>query len=254
MRRFILAGNWKMNRGPNEARSLAKAIKEGVNIDKLTYEVVLCPPFPSLQPVREVIRDSKIYLGAQNVHWEDSGAYTGEVSLPMLEELGVQFVIIGHSERRKYFCETDKTVNLKLKRVLRSDIAPILCIGETLEERKDGRAKTVVERQLKEAFKELSAQDIRRVVIAYEPVWAIGTGISASTEDIDDMHKTIRSLLNEWYNGLGSGVSILYGGSVKPENVNEITKLGSVDGALIGGASIKAESFLQILKRSHPKG
>ncbi len=248
MRRLFLAGNWKMHLTPKEAHRVAKEIKKGLANKNSPYEIVICPPFVDLHPVKNAIEGSQIHLGAQNVHWENEGAFTGEISVAMLEEVGVQYVIVGHSERRKYFCETDETVNLKLKRVLKSSITPIMCIGETFEERNEGRAKQVVSRQLTKGLQGIPPNEIERIVIAYEPVWAIGTGVSASIEDIDEMHQFIREYLNNFGDDtLGERVSILYGGSVKPENVGKITKINHVDGALIGGASLKPESFLRIV-------
>mgnify|MGYP000162015571 CR=1 FL=1 len=254
MRRFFLAGNWKMNMTSGEAYDVATKLKKGIESRNSPYEIVICPPYTALFSVKDAILGSKIHLGAQNVHWEDRGAYTGEISLPMLREIGVQFVIVGHSERRKYFCETDETVNLKLKKVLESDITPIFCIGETLEERKTGRAQEVVKRQIEQGLNGIPIDKIKRIIIAYEPVWAIGTGVSASESDIDEMHRFIRALLEDMGGAsLSEEVSILYGGSVKPENVRGITEIEDVDGALIGGASLKPESFLGIIDNAGEK-
>lgn len=254
MRKSYLAGNWKMNLTLGEAREVASKIKKGALNKQIPYELVICPPYTDLLAVKEALSGSNIHLGAQNIHWEDNGAYTGEISLPMLEEIGIDYVIVGHSERRKYFCETDHTVNLKLKRVLKSQITPIFCIGETLEERNRGEAKRVVKRQIEGGLEDIVPEQIKRIILAYEPVWAIGTGVSASLEDIEEMHHFIRELLKKIGGETSSKeISILYGGSVKPENVHGITDIKDVDGALIGGASLKAESFLQIIDNAAPK-
>lgn len=243
-----------MHLTPKEGYRVAKEIREGAQKIETPYELVLCPPFTSLFSVKEALEGEEVLLGAQNTHWEEKGAFTGEISIPMLEEIGVRYVIVGHSERRKYFCETDSTVNLKLRATLSSSITPIFCIGETLEERQGGEARTVVKRQMLEGLKGIETDQIRKIVIAYEPVWAIGTGESASPKDIEEMHSFIREFLDELgMKNLGEETTILYGGSVKPDNAKEITQLYDVDGALIGGASLRPESYLAIVERAYPK-
>lgn len=231
----------------DEAEILAREIKNALyNIEKV--EVALCPPFTALERVAKVICGSSITLGAQNMFWEEEGAFTGEISPKMLLALGCKYVILGHSERREYFKESDDDVRRKLLKALEVGLVPILCVGETLEERKSGRTWSVVERQLVSALKDVSLQ--REVVIAYEPVWAIGTGVPATGEDALEVISNIRRKLSElWGENFSSSTRILYGGSVKPENIMEFMRYEEVDGALVGGASIKAESFVGIVKK-----
>jgi len=250
MRTKILAGNWKMHGTVEESAILTRKIVD--ELPDTPYRVVLCPPFTSLLKVSEILRDSKLYLGAQDTHWEREGAFTGEISPLMLRELGVRYVIVGHSERRKYFHETDEMINKKLKAALSFGLIPIFCVGETLEEREKGLEKEVVKRQLFKGLQGISREETEKIVIAYEPVWAIGTGKTASREDAEEMHKEIRRLIDVMHYGTGEKVTILYGGSVKPENIRELTMMPNIDGALVGGASIKAESFLQIVKNAVP--
>ncbi|MBD3287433.1 triose-phosphate isomerase [candidate division KSB1 bacterium] len=248
MRRKIIAGNWKMNKTVPEAvdfvRGLMKQASEFINCD-----IIVGPPYTALAPVSEVIKDSNVKLSAQNVHFEDSGAYTGEVSTGMLESAGCDLVIIGHSERRQYFGDTDELINKKLKKVLSSKLDPIFCIGETLDERKSGRTEQVVERHVKKGLDGISKSDVKRVTIAYEPVWAIGTGETATPEQAEEVHAFIRKLLKEIYDEeISEGLRIQYGGSVKPSNAKELLKQPDLDGALIGGASLDLNSFTEIIK------
>jgi len=250
MRKPLIAGNWKMHKTINEAIDLATGIKRQLlDFDKV--DIVLCPPFTSLNSVYEVILDTSIKLGAQDMFWENEGAYTGEVSGPMLKDCGCEFVIIGHSERRKYFGETDETVNKKVKAALECGLTPIVCVGETLDEREAGKMESVVETQLKGAFGDISEKDMEKVIIAYEPVWAIGTGKTATPQEAEDMHRFIRTWLKEKFSqDVAAGIIILYGGSVKPANIADLMAGENIDGALVGGASLKVDSFVEIVKNA----
>ncbi|SHH94274.1 triose-phosphate isomerase [Sporanaerobacter acetigenes] len=246
MRTPIIAGNWKMNNTVDEAVNLIKGIKNGErNAD---VEVVVCVPFTDLWQVKKEIEGTNIKLGAQNMHWEDSGAFTGEISPLMLKEIGIDYVIIGHSERRQYFNETDETVNKKVKSALKYDIRPIICVGETLEEREKGTEKDVVKRQVKAALEDIEGKYIKDIVIAYEPIWAIGTGKTASNKDANDMISFIRQTVSDKYGEeISQKMRIQYGGSVKPNNIKELMAESDIDGALVGGASLKADDFLKLI-------
>lgn len=246
MRIPIIAGNWKMNNTVDEAMNLIKGIKNGErNAD---VEAVVCVPFTDLWQVKKEIEGTNIKLGAQNMHWEDSGAFTGEISPLMLKEIGIDYVIIGHSERRQYFNETDETVNKKVKSALKYDIKPIICVGETLEEREKGTEKDVVKRQVKAALEDIDEKYIKDIVIAYEPIWAIGTGKTASNKDANDMISFIRQTVSEKYGeDISQSMRIQYGGSVKPNNIKELMAESDIDGALVGGASLKADDFLKLI-------
>jgi triosephosphate isomerase len=252
MRRKIIAGNWKMHMTHTDAVSFVKRLQEELTMINTSYEVVVIPPFTSLSPVSTVIDKGILKLGAQNVFYEKEGAYTGEISPVMLKALGCDYVIVGHSERRKYFAESDEMIARKLKAVLIEGMTPILCVGETLEQREKGRHKEVVESQLVSDLAYLSVDEIKRIVIAYEPVWAIGTGHNATPEQAQEMHEFIRNILEEKFGA--SDVPILYGGSVKPENIRDISAMKDVDGALVGGASIKVESFVGIILNAYQGG
>jgi triosephosphate isomerase len=242
-----MAGNWKMNMLVAEAESLVKDLLSGLDGSE-DVDVVVAPPFTSLIPVAKLIRGSRIALAAQNLHWETSGAYTGEVSAKMLLDVGCKHVIIGHSERRQYFGETDETVNQRLKAALSEGLEPILCVGEVLEERKKGLTGEVVDRQARQALQGISRSEAERLVVAYEPVWAIGTGETATPEQAQEVHAQIRGLIRDLYNeAVSQGLRIQYGGSVKPDNVRALMDQPDVDGALVGGASLKADSFLGIV-------
>jgi len=247
MRKPLIAGNWKMFKNNEEAVNLVEGIKAGVyKINDCT--VVLCPPFTALETVSRLIRDTSIQLGAQNMYPETEGAFTGEIAPPMLKGVNCRYVILGHSERRQYFKETDGFINLKVKTALKYSLIPIVCIGETLEQREAKQHFEVVKSQFDNSLSDISKEDITRTVLAYEPVWAIGTGKTASPEQAEQMHSYIRRLLNERYGqDIANKVSILYGGSVKPENTAQLMSKPNVDGALVGGASLKAESFSQIV-------
>jgi triosephosphate isomerase len=248
MRKKIIAGNWKMNKTGAEAASFARDLKiKTLNINKT--EIIVCPPFTALAPVYEMLKESRIKMGAQNVHWEPDGAYTGEVSAEMIEEAGCKYVIIGHSERRQYFGETNQSVNKKIKQTLTTNLSPIFCIGETLQQRQDGQTNEIVKKQLIEGLVDLSSDQMRRIVLAYEPVWAIGTGLTATPEQAEEVHQFIRELIDERFNTqVGEVGSILYGGSAKPDNIKELLSQQNIDGGLIGGASLKVDSFVTMIK------
>jgi len=247
-RRPVIAGNWKMHKTITEALAVVLEIKEAVaGLDGV--EVVVCPPFTALCPVVEALKGTDIAVGAQNVHWEDQGAYTGEVSPVMLRDAGCRYVIIGHSERRQYFGETDEKVNRKVKAVLAHRLTPIMCVGETLAEREAGITEKVVRTQTGAGLAALTQEQVAGMVIAYEPVWAIGTGKTASDEDAQQVISFIRSIVEEIYGpGAAGRVRIQYGGSVKPSNAAGLMAKPDIDGALVGGASLAAASFIGIIK------
>jgi triosephosphate isomerase (TIM) len=246
MRTPVIAGNWKMHKTIGEARSLAKAIRAGIG-DIADRQVVVAPPFTALESVREEIQGSPLILAAQNAYWELKGAFTGEVSIPMIEDAGCRMVIIGHSERRQYFGETDATVNRKVRAVLGSKLQPIVCIGETLSERESGKHHSIVAQQLAGGLDGLTHQGLLRIILAYEPVWAIGTGRTASPEIAQEMHGMIRGWLFQKFGDEAQEVRILYGGSVKPDNIDALMQQPDIDGALVGGACLEADSFLRII-------
>lgn len=246
----FIAGNWKMHKTIPEAVEMVKALKE--ESPQLTdAELVVIPPYTMLSEVKKVIEGSTIQLGAQNIFWEEKGAFTGEVSPPMLKDAGCQYVTIGHSERRQYFGETNETVNKKIKAALAHELTPIMCIGESLEEREKGNTMDKIETQINSGLEGLGKDEIRRIVIAYEPIWAIGTGVTATPSQAEEVHSFIRKKLTEKYgNEIASYVIILYGGSVKPANTYSILKENNINGALVGGASLEADSFIQITKEA----
>ena len=246
----FLAGNWKMHKTIPEAVEMVKALKE--ESPQLTdAELVVIPPYTMLSEVKKVIEGSTIQLGAQNIFWEEKGAFTGEVSPLMLKDAGCQYVTIGHSERRQYFGETNETVNKKIKAALAHELTPIMCIGESLEEREKGNTMDKVGTQINSGLEGLGKDEIRRIVIAYEPIWAIGTGVTATPSQAEEVHSFIRKKLTEKYgNEIASYAIILYGGSVKPANTYSILKENNINGALVGGASLEADSFIQITKEA----
>ena len=247
MRKYVIAGNWKMFKTNTEARQLSEAIKSKNAAVKKTG-IVICPPATALSTVAAVIEGSPIGVGAQNMYWENEGAYTGELSSAMIKSAGATYVIIGHSERRQYFGETDKTVNQKLMQALNTNLNPIVCIGETLDEREKGVTKDIIATQLKGALAGVTAEQMKKVILAYEPGWAIGTGKTATPEQAQDVHAFIRSELQSLYDAATSeAVIIQYGGSVKPTNAAELLKQKDIDGALVGGACLEADSFTQII-------
>jgi len=252
MRKTIIAGNWKMYKNIKEAIELANGIKrELFKLDFTAVDVVVCPPFTSLSEVAEVLSESDIGLGAQDMHWQEEGAFTGEISALMLKDAGCQYVIIGHSERRQFFAEANETVNKKLKTALKYGLTPIVCVGENLREREAGKTFEVIQDHIKNGLVDISVEDMSKTVIAYEPVWAIGTGKTATAEQAQEAHKYIRDLLRKMYDDdLAESVRIQYGGSVKPENIAELIAKPDVDGALVGGASLKIESFTAIVTKA----
>lgn len=246
MRKFLIAGNWKMNLSFQEAINLSSNINNDYEAKMLHSDVLICPPTIWLQAIRSKLAGSKIQIGSQNCFYEDKGAFTGEISITMLEDINIQYSIIGHSERRHIFLENDKLINLKLKALLNSTVNPILCIGETLEERQSHKTFQVLEQQISKAFDDINNEDLLRVTLAYEPVWAIGTGVSASSEQAQEVHSFLRNFINDNY-----GISdnrILYGGSLNENNAEELLKMPDIDGGLIGGASLKLNSFITIIQ------
>ncbi len=244
----VIAGNWKMFKTQKEAADTITALRAEVD-NAAGVEVVVCPTYTSLAASAAALQGSTIGLGAQNVHYADEGAFTGELSTAMLIDAGCSYVIIGHSERRQYFKETDDLIGKKLAKILTTELTPILCCGETLEEREAGKVETVVLGQLKNAMAGLTEDSLSRIIIAYEPVWAIGTGKTATPEMAEEVHAMIRKWLAQAYSeGFSDSIRILYGGSVKPGNVTELMSQPDIDGALVGGASLDAPTFAQIVK------
>ena len=240
MRKKIIAGNWKMNTTKQEAINLIELLKKNIDTDE--KDVVLCVPFIHLNVVSDCIKNTNIKLGAQNMYFEDAGAFTGEISPKMLSEIGVKYVIIGHSERRQYFAETDETVNKKIKKAIETNITPIVCVGETLYEKENNLTFEVVRTQVKKAFLNVNANDVKNVVIAYEPIWAIGTGKTATKEEAQEVCKEIRNVIFEIYNKeVAENIRIQYGGSVTCDSAKDLFSMNDIDGALVGGASLKAD-------------
>ncbi|MFT3709349.1 MAG: triose-phosphate isomerase [Archangium sp.] len=248
-RRCFIAGNWKMNKTVAESLALVRELRNAVSQVRDRVEVAIAPPFTALHPVGKALEDSNIALAGQNCHASDSGAFTGEIAAPMLKELGCSYVILGHSERRQFFGETDAGVNRKTAAVLKAGMLPIICVGETLDEREGGKTLSVVETQVKGCLSGFSASEGAKFVIAYEPVWAIGTGKVATTRQAQEVHAHIRSLLTSiWNTETSQQIRIQYGGSVKPDNAAELLAQTDIDGALVGGASLKAGDFAAIVK------
>ena len=246
MRQKVVAGNWKMNTLLHEGLELARAVEEGVKLNKSDAVVIIAPPFTHLAKVQEVI--GKVKLAAQNCSDKESGAFTGEISPDMLRSAGVEYVIIGHSERRSYYKEDDAFLNRKVKLSLSKGMSPLFCCGELLEERESAKHFEVIRKQVTVGLEGVSASDMAHIIIAYEPVWAIGTGVTASSEQAQEMHKFIRDLLEELYGkDIAAATTILYGGSCNPANARELFSNPDVDGGLIGGAALKANDFLQII-------
>ena len=246
MRRKVIAGNWKMNMLPNETidfiTNLEPLVKNTEN------EVILCVPYTDLFYALLTAQETNIHIGAQNMHWKERGAYTGEVSAQMLSSIRTEYVIIGHSERRAYFNETDETVNLKIKSALENGLKPIVCVGETLEQRESGKTEEIITNQVEKAFKDLTKEQAENIIIAYEPIWAIGTGKTATSEDANNSVKAIRNKVKEMYEDeTAENIIILYGGSVKAVNAKELFEASDIDGALVGGASLKVEEFSKIV-------
>ncbi len=247
-RRPLVAANWKMNLLPREGAALARELLPKIREEAGFVDVVLCPPYPGLAAVADVLEDGAVGLGAQNSHWEESGAYTGEVSPRMLLTLACQWVILGHSERRQLFGETDEGVNQRTRAALAAGLNPILCIGETIDQRDAGQVESTVLGQLDRGLDGLTAEEVLAVAVAYEPVWAIGTGRTATPEEAESVHALIRDRLCEGFGEAADAVRILYGGSVKPENAGELFGQTDIDGGLIGGASLRAEDFAAIVR------
>ncbi len=243
----LIAGNWKMFKTISEAADTAKQLANLVS-DVEDIDIMIAPPFTALAAVSEIIRDTRIDLGAQNLFWEKEGAFTGEISAPMLIAAGCQYVIIGHSERRQYFGETDETVNQRIKTASTAGLIPILCVGETETQRDDQKTFSVLDKQVTKGLESLILDEHHSLVIAYEPVWAIGTGKTASPDQVQEVHAFLRDLLEKQFGNMHANATrILYGGSVKPDNASELMALPDIDGALVGGASLKPDSFARII-------
>jgi triosephosphate isomerase len=246
-RRPLIAGNWKMFKTCSEAVETAEQL---VKLLAMTsdIDVMIAPPFTALTPVSDVVRGSRVSLGAQNLFWETEGAYTGEISPAMLVSTGCKYVIIGHSERRQYFDETDETVNKKIKAAIKNDLVPVLCVGESEKERESKETFSVLDNQIKKGIDGFSSEDLETLVIAYEPVWAIGTSKTATTDQAQEAHQFLRSVLEKSFgNMLAKSIRILYGGSVKSNNIAELMAMSDIDGALVGGASLDPETFSKIV-------
>jgi triosephosphate isomerase len=249
LRNPIIGGNWKMNRGsPSEAIEMLKKLIPLVKKIN-SVDIVVAPPFTALVTTLQTVKNTNIKVGAQNMYFEEKGAFTGEVSPVFLKDLGCKYVILGHSERRDIFNESDELINKKLKKALNFDLIPIVCIGEHLEERESGKTKDIIENQFNQTFKDLKSEELSRVIIAYEPIWAIGTGKTATPEQAEEIHMFIRELIASVYGkNTAETVRIQYGGSIKPSNAKEIFKKDNIDGGLVGGASLQSDSFYEIIK------
>ena len=248
MRKNVIAGNWKMNKTASETKEFVEAIREKVPANDKA-EAIICAPFPYLSALVEATNGTEIKVSAQNMHFEDSGAFTGEVSPVMLKDIGVTHVVLGHSERRELFAETDETVNKKTKAAHAHELTPIVCVGESLEQREANETVELVQSQVTAALKDLSAEQIAETIIAYEPIWAIGTGKTASSEDANEVCREIRNVIKELTSEeTADNVIIQYGGSVKPATIDELLSQSDVDGALVGGASLEADSFLSLVE------
>lgn len=247
MKKTLIAGNWKMNKTPSESVEFVKQLTE--NIKKYEdRDILICPPFTSIPFVSQVIKEGRIKLGAQNMYFEEEGAFTGEISPTMLKEINVEYVICGHSERRNVFGESNETINEKIKKVLKYEMIPILCIGEKLDERESGETFKIIQKQLDTCLANLSENMNKKVVIAYEPIWAIGTGKTATPSQAEEVHAFIRDYVKKNFTEeVAENLIILYGGSVKPDNVDSIMAEQDIDGVLVGGASLKIDSFLRII-------
>lgn len=249
MRRKVIAGNWKMNNDLQQSINLIEELKSKLAGREVNCDVVICPPFTSLYEAKKIIDGSIIKLGAQNMFYEDSGAFTGEISAPMIKSVGCEYVILGHSERRTIFGEKDIMINKKVRKAISQNLKPILCVGETLEEREKDVTEKVVKRQIEKGLKDVTPDEVLNVIIAYEPVWAIGTGKNATPQQAQEVHAFIRKLLATMYSkDFAELIPIQYGGSVKPENAKELLSQKDIDGALVGGACLKADSFIGIIE------
>ena len=249
MRRYLIAGNWKMNNIPSEAKKFAKQLVDSIKDVASDVDVMIAPPFTALEGVGEIIKGSIIKLGAQNLNDNEKGAFTGEVSADMLLDLGVTYAIIGHSERRSIYKESDELINKKVLFALKKGLKPVFCVGELLAEREAGKTTDVVKKQVVEGLKSVTKDDMKNIVIAYEPVWAIGTGKVATPEQAEDVHAMIRATIKDLYDAnISENITIQYGGSVTPESVDGLMGKPNIDGALVGGASLKVDSFTRIAK------
>jgi triosephosphate isomerase (TIM) len=249
MRRKVIAGNWKMNNDVKETQNLLSKLLSGISMDDLNCDLIVCPPFTSIFEAYTLLKDTKIKIGAQNMHFESSGAFTGEISASMLKSIGCEYVILGHSERRTIFGETDEHINRKIKKANESGLKPIFCVGELLEEREAGITEKIIERQIIAGLMNVSPEEMSKVIIAYEPVWAIGTGKTASPEQAQEVHKFIRNLIKGKYgDSISEKIIIQYGGSVNSSNAKELLFQKDIDGALVGGASLKPDSFIGIIQ------
>lgn len=249
MRKKVIAGNWKMNNDLSQSVNLISEIKNAVAGNAVNAEIIVCPPFISLETASALVKGTNIKLGAQNMYFEENGAYTGEISASMLKSVGCDYVILGHSERRAIFGETDEIINKKIKKALSADLLPIFCVGETLEQRENDITKKVIEDQVRKGLSGISEEEMKSIIIAYEPVWAIGTGKTATPQQAQDVHEFIRDLIKEMYSSkIAENIIIQYGGSVKPDNAETLLSQPDIDGALVGGACLKADSFFEIIK------
>ena len=249
MRKKVIAGNWKMHYDLSESQNLISKLTSGLSGKKYNCDVIICPPFTSLSEASSLIKDTPVKLGAQNMYFQESGAYTGEISAKMLKSVGCEYVILGHSERRTIFKESDGLINEKITAALKAGLKPIFCIGETLEERENGKEKEVLKRQLSGGLDEISLDEMKQIIIAYEPVWAIGTGRTATPAQAEEMHDYIRNYIQDDFNTeTAENLIIQYGGSVKPDNARELLSQQNIDGALVGGACLKADSFIGIIE------
>lgn len=249
MRSKVIAGNWKMYNDIDETIKLISSLTEKMNFPLQGRRVIVCPPFTSLSLAAKHLKDTEIELGAQNMHYESQGAFTGEISATMLLSAGCKYVILGHSERRQYFGETNEIVNKKAHKAIASGLKPIICVGETLEERETGITDLIISAQIRGVLKELTVANLQYVIIAYEPVWAIGTGKTATPDQAESVHRLIRKLIGQLYSwNEAEKMIIQYGGSVKPDNAAELFAISDIDGALVGGACLKADSFIEIVK------
>jgi len=245
MRPKTIAGNWKMNKDVHQTEELINGLKSALNFDFGSAKVIICPPFTTLALARKLLEGTEIALGAQNMYHEDEGAFTGEISPRMLTSIGCRYVILGHSERRQYFSETNEFINKKARKAIASGLIPIICVGETLEEREKNITDLIVSTQVKGVLKDIPSSDVEKLIIAYEPVWAIGTGKNATPQQAEDVHLSIRKLIGQLYSW---ATAIQYGGSVKADNAAELLSQADIDGALVGGACLKADSFASIVK------
>ncbi len=249
MRNVVIAGNWKMNNDLKESEKLIVELQNLLQNEKPNCDVIVCPPFTSLSEASKLVSGSSIKLGAQNMHFEENGAFTGEISASMLKSVGCEYIILGHSERRHIFGESDEMINKKIKKALAAGLKPIFCIGELLEERENGTTNDVVKRQVLKGLDGISADEMKNIIVAYEPVWAIGTGKTASPAQAQEVHEFIRDLIEIDYSlEVANDLVIQYGGSVKPDNAKELLSQKDIDGALVGGACLKADSFIGIIK------